>query len=216
MDGGSTDKTIDILKSYGKKIRWVSEKDHGQSHAINKGLRLCSGEVCGFLNSDDYFLLGALDCIAETFNNEQVLWVTGGYKIVDAEGNSIQSLVVAYKDILRILSSRNILLLTNYIVQPSTFWRNSLMEKTGFFDENLYYAMDYDYWLRAFQISPPRIIRKPLSAFRIHDSSKGGSQYEAQFAEEMAVLRQYTHNKILIGLHRIHNAIIIGIYKKIK
>ena len=74
MDGGSTDSTISILKKYEPDVQWISEKDNGQSHAINKGIGICSGEIIGFLNSDDYLLPGSLNAIAENFEDESVLW----------------------------------------------------------------------------------------------------------------------------------------------
>ena len=66
IDGGSTDGTTEILKSYGQKIKWISEKDKGQTDAINKGLKLSEGELLAYLNSDDIYLPGALKKVGET------------------------------------------------------------------------------------------------------------------------------------------------------
>ena len=216
MDGGSTDDTISILENFGSKIKWISEKDRGQSHAINKGIDISSGEILGFINSDDYILPGALNLIAETFKDEHVYWVTGDYKIVDSNGIQIQSTISFYKRVLRMISSKKLLLITNYIIQPSTFWRKSLNQKIGGFDESLRYVMDYDFWIKAFNIATPKIIRKPLSAFRIHKLSKGGSQYKKQFEEELMVCKKYSRNWLLIIFHSIHNQLILFVYKIIK
>ena len=216
VDGGSTDETLNILKSYSTKIRWISKKDHGQSEAINKGLRLTSGEICGYLNSDDLLLPGSIEIIAQKFIDKNVMWVTGDYQIVNTDGNQIQSAIVIYKRFLRLFSSRTMLSLVNYIIQPSTFWRRELIEKIGNFDESLFYVMDYDFWMRAFQVQPPLVIKKELSAFRIHSQSKGGKQFIKQFNEEMQVQRRYTKNGIILYLHWLHNQIIINIYKMIK
>lgn len=216
MDGGSTDATISILKKYEPHIIWFSEEDNGQSHAINKGIKICSGEIIAFLNSDDYSLPGSLSTVAENFEDEDVLWLTGDYKIIDTDDKPIQSFVEKYKRCLRNFSSKNMLLITNFIVQPSTFWRKSLTNKIGFFDESLKFVMDYDYWIRAYQYSTPKILTKPLSAFRIHKNSKGGSRFKEQFDEEYTVSKVYTRNRILHGLHFIHNLLIVFSYKLIK
>lgn len=216
MDGGSTDNTIDILKKFDSSIKWISEKDKGQTHAINKGMELVSGEILGFLNSDDYLLPNTLKIIAENFDDEDILWLTGDYVIVDTNEKLIQSFVVRYKRFLRKISSKNLLLITNYIIQPSTFWRKSLSEQIGLFDESLKFVMDYDYWLRAFDISKPKIIDEPLSAFRIHKNSKGGSEFIRQFQEEYLVSQKYTHNKLIRLLHKIHNELIVFVYRLIK
>ena len=82
MDGGSTDNTLEILKSFSGQITWFSEKDQGQSHAINKGLRQSTGDICGYLNSDDVLLPGALQSIIAAFKSEDSLWVTGDYQVL--------------------------------------------------------------------------------------------------------------------------------------
>jgi glycosyltransferase involved in cell wall biosynthesis len=216
VDGGSTDETIKILEGYSGTIRWISEKDHGQTDAINKGLRLTNGDICGYLNSDDQLLPGAIDKVVQVFTKTDALWVSGDYKIVDSNNKYIQPFIVQFKKILRLFSSRTILSLTNYIVQPSTYWRRELIEKIGYFDETLAYVMDYDYWMRAIQIQKPIIIHSELSLFRIHNESKGGSQFVKQFKDEIQIVKKYSKNPIIISLHWILNQMIVIIYKLIK
>ncbi len=216
MDGGSTDTTIPIIKKYEPGVKWFSEKDTGQSNAINKGIRISSGDIIGFLNSDDYLLPGSLNAVAEIFEDENVLWLTGDYRIIDSDEKPIQSFDVKYKHFLRNFSSRNLLLITNFMIQPSTFWRKSFSNQIGNFNESLKFVMDYDYWIRAFQYSTPKILNKPLSAFRIHKNSKGGSRYKEQFDEEYSVCKSYTENRILRRLHLLHNLFNVFSYKLIK
>lgn len=216
MDGGSTDSTIEILKKYEPDVKWVAESDKGQTNAINKGIKVTSGEIIGYLNSDDFLLPDSLFSIADGFDDEEVLWLTGDYIIIDSDGKPIQSAIVKYKQLLRKFSSIKLLLITNYIIQPSTFWRKSFSNQIGEFDESLKYVMDYDYWIRAYKLSRPKIIHEPLSSFRIHKQSKGGSQYERQFEEEYRVSKRYTRNKILKISHKIHNFFIVLFYKLIK
>ena len=216
IDGGSTDETIDILKSYQGKIKYISEKDHGQANAINKGLALSSGEILGFLNSDDFLFPDAIQTVVDTFSRSTKLWVSGDYWIVDSQNKRIQWAVILYKKILRLFSSKAMFLFVDYIIQPSTYWKRKLYEKVGQFDESLSFVMDYDYWLRAFEFSTVKIIQKPLSCFRIHNQSKGGVRYVEQFAEEIQILRKYKINKFIILLHSIHNKMITSLYKVMK
>ena len=132
MDGGSTDDTVDILKSYGKKFTWVSKKDKGQTDAINKGIKKSTGDIICYLNSDDVFLPNTLNTVAEYFmQNPEAMWVTGDYFIIDADGNKIQSFVAEYKKWLRQNPSKQRLSIANYIIQPSTFWRKELTQEIG-------------------------------------------------------------------------------------
>lgn len=216
MDGGSTDETIEILRSYGDKIRWISEKDHGQSDAINTGFSLTSGEILAFINSDDYYLPGALKLVAEEYKRSGRQWLTGDYTIINQDGVEIQTFITLYKRFWRRFGSLNVLSVLNYVIQPSTFWSRELWLKTGQLDISLRYAFDYDLWMRAFQNSPPAIIHQPLSAFRIHKSSKGGTGYQKQFDEELQVLQRYRSNQTIFQLHRFHNMLIKLIYKIIK
>ncbi len=92
LDGGSTDKTLEILAAYGNRIRWLSQPDQGQIDAINRGLRAATGDIVGWLNSDDYLLPEALKRIANAFTvNESVQWVYGDCIIVDREGREIRN-----------------------------------------------------------------------------------------------------------------------------
>jgi len=216
MDGGSTDSTVSILKKYDSVLIWFSEKDNGQADAINKGLRISTGEIIGFLNSDDFLLPNSLNLISEHFHDANTLWLTGDYIIVDSNDKPIHSFIVGYKRLLRKFSSKNLLLITNFIVQPSTFWRKTLSTQIGCFDESLKFVMDYDYWLRAYNLSKPKIIEEPISGFRIHKQSKGGSQYKNQFREEYLICKRHTKNPLLKLFHKIHNELIVFSYNLIK
>lgn len=217
IDGGSTDNTIEILKRYGNRIFWISEKDRGQTHAINKGLALAKGNIIAYLNSDDYYLDNTLQLIVDAFTtHENALWVTGDYVIVDEAGKKVQNAIGKYKYFFRNMLSFNLLLVLNPIIQPSTFLSRTLVDKIGLFNESLHYVMDYEYWLKAMKIQQPIIVRNSLSAFRIHKKSKGGSQYRKQFEEELAIARVFHKNQFLLFLHLLHNKIIYFVYSIIK
>lgn len=217
IDGGSTDGTLEVLQSYGNRIFWVSEKDRGQTHAINKGIAMTKGEIVAYLNSDDYYLDNTLEKIQKVFYyNPNVQWVSGDYIIVDEVGFPIQSAVAAYKNFWRSRLSFSVLSILNPVIQPSTFLRKSFLVQIGTFNEELRYTMDYDYWMRAIQVSAPLILKDKLSAFRIHGNSKGGSQYRQQFAEELKVAKRYQKKTLQIFLHKWHNFLIELVYRIIK
>jgi glycosyltransferase involved in cell wall biosynthesis len=217
MDGGSTDETVSVLKEYGEKISWVSKKDNGQTDAINQGMKKAKGEIVAYINSDDVYLPNTFFTVAEYFmQHPKTMWATGDYFIIDAEGRKIQSYVAWYKTMLRQQPTFSKLSVANYIIQPSTFWRRSVYKEVGMFDESLRYCMDYDFWMRLIQKHPLAVIKNHFSLFRIHSLSKGGSQYEKQFAEEHTVLLRYTKNPVLLVLHKLHAFLVIMIYKGIK
>jgi glycosyltransferase involved in cell wall biosynthesis len=216
IDGGSTDGTIPILEANEQHLQWISAVDNGQSDAINKGLRMASGEVMGFLNSDDLYAPGALLAVGEYFLiNPEAQWVTGRCRIINAEGREIRKLITLYKLFWLRVNWQPVLQVLNYISQPATFWRRAAMECTGYLDEDLHYAMEYDYWLRLSRNYPLRIIWKHLACFRIHPESKAGSSVNAQFDSELAIARRHVASHSLIALHRLHRALAIGGYRRI-
>ena len=217
IDGGSTDDTLDILKSYGERIRWISEEDRGQAHAINKGMQKMSADIVTFINSDDLYLPDVLSRVACYFSEHpEAMWVTGDYSIIDQAGNVIQSYVARYKKMLRKRPTFQRLSVANCIAQPSTFWRSELIAEVGFFEESYRYCFDYDFWLRAVKKYPPHIMDDRISLFRIHRDSKGGAEFSKQFEEEHEVLRRHTSNKLLLGLHRLHATLIVFAYRMLK
>lgn len=213
IDGGSTDETLGVLRRYGERIRWVSERDRGQSHALNKGLALATGEVLAFLNSDDCYRPGALLAVGRRFAQDQRIgWLTGKCGIIDPHGQATRGAITCYKNLWLALRSRTVLHVVNYISQPATFWRRRLWEQAGAFDERLHYTMDYDYWLRLGRQTPLGVIDRYLADFRVHPGSKGGTGVVRQFAEELATARRYTRSPLLLGLHALHARAIVGAY----
>lgn len=219
IDGGSTDGTVDVLKHYSgnPQFKWVSEHDAGQADAINKGLAMATGDIIAYLNSDDYYLPNTFASVVEFFDShKKAMWVTGDYRIVDEKGKCIQLPVVWYKSFFRLFPSYVSLCITNFIAQPSTFWKYRAFRSIGLFDTKLSYVLDYDYWMRMIKKYPLSVIRRSLSAFRIHKASKGGHLYREQFKEENVVMQKYVSSRIMVKLHLLHNAIIVKIYSLIK
>ena len=172
IDGGSTDNTVDIIKKYEKQITyWVSEKDNGQSHAINKGFENATGEIFGWLNSDDLYMPGTLKFIAEKFqtNPNHILF---GDCIHFKEESGIQSWGSQVTNLFNKYSLKHF----DFIIQPSTFWTKQIWILNGVLNENIEYAFDWEWFLRAeskgIAFSP---IDKVLSMYRIHSNHKSGT-----------------------------------------
>src|SRR5512136_2069559 len=99
IDGGSTDGSVELLKSLGDRVRWLSEPDHGQADAVNKGIRMATGEIIGWLNSDDLYLPGALKAVADYFRDHpECLWVYGRCSIIDDSGKKRWNWITQYKN----------------------------------------------------------------------------------------------------------------------
>ena len=218
MDGGSSDGTLSVLENYSGKVTWISEADKGQTHAINKGLRRATGSIVGYLNADDLLLPGTLKTVADTFMNDpQTWWVTGKCRIVDEENNEIRRPITVYKNTLLGSHSFSLLLMTNYISQPATFWRREALESAGYLDENLHYVMDYEYWLRLYSGRPPVFIPEYLAVFKIHRNSKTTStgHKDIYVAEEKIVVQRYARSRFQMFLHNAHRSLMTFAYSVI-
>lgn len=214
VDGGSSDETVNLLKQFGNKIQWISEKDRGQSHAINKGLARCTGDICGFLNADDLYEAGALRRVGGYFSEHpEGVWMTGRCRIIDSDDREIRRPITAYKNFWLRLGSYRVLNVLNYISQPATFWRRRLMDEEGFFREDLFYGMDYDFWLRIGKKHPLGTIPRYLASFRVHASSKTGATAFRQFDELWEIVKCHCESRFLLGLHRWHQRVENLIYQ---
>jgi glycosyltransferase involved in cell wall biosynthesis len=181
IDGGSNDGTIDIIKKYEDQLSyWISEKDNGQSHAINKGLKLATGDIVNWLNSDDWLEPNAINKIVNYFEkNEEIDIVFGNCNIVYPENDVSLYTAVPFNPID--FSSRI------SVHQPSTFWRMELMNKIGSVDESLHYCMDYDLWAKMLFTNKSGMLNEVLANFRRYPESKT-SHYEKVFFDYRKVI----------------------------
>lgn len=229
IDGGSTDNTVKVLKKFGTQLEWISEKDAGQTAAINKGIRKLADTIkkdtepfeyiFAYINSDDYYLPGAFKTVVNEFEKDQEKsWLVGEYTIESVSHNLFHNILVkTWKTFLKLVYSKNLLLILNPIAQPSTFIKWKALKKNGIFNEKLRYVMDYEYWLRLqSKYGNPIFLSKCLSCFRIHEASKGGSQFKKQFKEQYDIARRFTKNTFLLALHKLHNWFTIQMYSIMK
>ena len=192
LDGGSTDETTRILKAYGDRVRWTSKADGGQIEALNHGLDAATGDVVGWLNSDDMLLPGALQKVAEGFaQNPQAVWLHGDCVIVDRHDNEIRQWVSKYKRYRARRYTRSKLLSSNFISQMTVFWKRSAMQKVGLLDSSLPLAFDYDYWLRLARVADPLYVPSPIAAFRWYTTSKSGGNLRRQCQEDERIARRH-------------------------
>ena len=214
LDAASTDGTLEILQHYGERVRWFSQPDKGQVDAINRGLSMATGAVVGWLNSDDYFLPGALQRIASTFAaSDTVQWVHGDCIIVDRKGNEVRKWIAAYKRYQSKHYSRNRLLASNFISQMTVFWRRDLIKKVGLLDESLPLAFDYEYWLRLANVSAPVYIDAPQAAFRWYTTSKSGGNVREQCKEDELIAARYGIGGMSVWSKRLQNWLRIVAYR---
>jgi glycosyltransferase involved in cell wall biosynthesis len=215
IDGGSTDGTVEVLRQYSDRLRWVSEKDKGQSDAINKGFKIATGDVLAVLNSDDIYEPGTLAKVGGFFaRHPEAKWVTGKCYTIDRSGRATRPLITLYKNFWLHMNFSHALFVLNFISQPATFWRRELTQQIGGFNESLFYTMDYEYWLRISKVARLFILHSYLASFRYYPDSKSGSTTGAQFEEQYRVARESTSSTALLKIHRLHNLITVFFYRR--
>ena len=191
IDGGSKDNSVSIIKKYEDRITgWLSEKDNGQSDAINKGFKMCTGEIVSWLGSDDLYTPGTLFKInelfltlpttvgvihgnSEIFNSDEIIRLDKGYEVWS---------------IARQLAGMT-------FPQPSSFIRKSALEQSGILNPSFHFGMDYDLFSRLIMVSDFKYIDIQFSRYRLHDESKSTIAI-AKFIEEWIII----FNSICEGL----------------
>jgi glycosyltransferase involved in cell wall biosynthesis len=190
VDGGSTDRSLDIIDRYRMDIsRVIHEKDEGPADAINKGLHAAAGDLLAWLNSDDLYFPGALKrVVGEMSRHPGKALCFGHCPIVDEAGREIRRGITLFKELFYPVSSRFAVQSINYVSQPATFFRRRAFEAAGPLRTDLVAAWDYDLLLRLWrQGGAVRVPSPPLAAFRWHESSISGSSFALQFKEDWEV-----------------------------
>jgi glycosyltransferase involved in cell wall biosynthesis len=218
IDGGSNDNSVEIIRKYEKHLAyWVSEKDNGQSDAINKGFRKVTGEIICWLNSDDILIDGALHNVVNCFrDNKELDLVNGNLLLIDENS--------------KILSGHFILKQKNwyakrgiyYVSQPSMFWKRRVFDTVGLLREDFHASMDREFLIRIFKNNfKIGHLEKILAAFRMHSTSKSSAGWENRdYLRDLKVLRNLYGNgyggkpKFLYKLIYGSEKLIKGIYLK--
>jgi glycosyltransferase involved in cell wall biosynthesis len=213
VDGWSTDNSVDIIKRYesmlqqrdwpincqGINFRWLSEKDKGQTDALAKGFRMAEGKIFAWLNSDDTYLPGALQAVADHFRaSHETALLYGDAHYCDTKGTVIGRYRTETFDF-------NKLAWFNFICQPSTFFRKDAFEAVGGLDQTLQFAMDYDLWIRIGRRFPCHYLPQFFSSYRLHETSKTVRD-ETLFENSEESLRVATKHYGWAPLTRVYNS----------
>ena len=211
VDGASGDGSQKIIKKYEDKLAWwVSEPDHGQAEAINKGMAHANGTITAWLNSDDYYLPGAIAAAVAALNAAPGTGLVYGEVLaVDGAGQKINTL--RYKD-----WNLQDLMRFNIIGQPAVFFRKEIFDRAGRLDTHYHCMLDHQLWLRIAELAPIHYVPELWAAARFHAAAKNIAQ-APEFGREaylvadwmrdqpgLADLYQRDRAKILAGVHRLN------------
>lgn len=199
IDGASTDNTMEVVERYRDKIDIViSERDKGQTDAINKGFKLAKGELVGWINSDDMLYPYCVEEIVKLYkqNPDGVIFYGSKIDVVDSENNHLKFYVNK-------MESRERLLRKNYDVsQPGSFYRKDILEKVNYLDESIYYCMDLDLFLKLLNFGDIYSIDdKPLAKFRKWEETKtatGRSKFIKNIRERLYFHGAKLYNKSIL------------------
>jgi glycosyltransferase involved in cell wall biosynthesis len=187
VDGGSTDATLDVLRGYGDRLRWISEPDGGQADAINKGVRMTSAPIVGWLNADDRYAPGAIARAVRAFGEvPDAGLVYGRAEFVDRAGRPIAPPVeVEPFDLGRLINR------LDFIVQPSAFFCRAAFDAVGGLDTGLRYCLDYDLWIRLALRYPVIHVPEILARVRVYAETKTASGGLERLDEIERMIRRY-------------------------
>jgi glycosyltransferase involved in cell wall biosynthesis len=184
IDGGSTDNTTDILRNY-PHLKWISEKDNGQAAALKKGLAIATGEIIGWINSDDYYEKEIFGQVIKCFQDPETKWAIGNLTYFyqqTGETISDRSPIISYKKLLRD---------PDKVRQQPTFFRKYFLEHAGNWNQDYFMVLDFDLWVRLAKLSHPKMVDSNWAYFRIHEFQKTSlGNAKRQLNEIMRVLRR--------------------------
>lgn len=202
IDGGSTDNTLAILEKYQDFFAYyVSEKDRGQSHAINKGLAKATGEYVAWMNSDDCYLSNALNLVSQKLATQKVdfIYSNKGYSGSEISDSNLDISQMESLQISRLIRS---FLGWKYVIpSQSALISKNLLKQVGPLDESLHYCMDIDWFIRISFKRPDYVcLDKPISFYRIHSEAKTSSNKGLLLNESIEVAKK--NSKDLSGIEK--------------
>jgi glycosyltransferase involved in cell wall biosynthesis len=190
VDGGSTDATVEVLEAHERsELRWTSEPDRGQTHAVNKGIQRSSGDLLTWINGDNAYLPAAIErAVALLEARPAVDAVFGGIEIVDEHGTMRRTYIPPP------WSWRRYVFIGDYVPTETIIWRRSLLERATGLDERWEDAADYDFFLRLLHRRNVERIAQPLIRYRYHPDSKTGRDPWLAQGEHRKIRAQWARN----------------------
>lgn len=198
MDGGSTDGTLAVLERYRPWIhQLITGPDGGQSQAINRGFSLARGDILAWINSDDYYLPGALAAVLRRFGSQPELeFLVGAGDVVSLENTFLRHVPPLPMNATTMHEWK----LDRWVMQQSCFWRRELWQRVGGVDESLHLLMDYDLWFRFSKLTKAGRVDQTLAAMRYYPETKT-MRHRSRSTEEMAYV--YAKNGALSDLREL-------------
>ena len=195
IDGASTDSSVDIIKKYADRFAyWVSEKDRGQAEAINKGFARATGDVIAWLNSDDYYMQGAVSAAVKIFEeNPDVVLVYGDMLAVDEHGKTFNTLTYEQLNLEDLLCFQ-------IIGQPSVFMRRSAFQKTSGLNLDFHFLLDHLLWIHVAKHGQILHVNQIWSAARYHAAAKNRAKAAEFGSEAFRILEVAEHDKELASV----------------
>jgi len=188
MDGGSTDETASVVKDYASRLTFISEKDRGQAHAINKGFRMARGQYLAWLNSDDLYLPGMIRAAVEGFQRNPVAGaVYGEGYLIDQKGE-----VSSRFPFTEPFNLWKLVYLSDYILQQTVAFRREVLDDVGSLDEDLHYVLDWDILIRIGMKYPLEYIPAYMGCLREYAEAKTFAGGARRIREMRRMLRRYT------------------------
>ena len=168
IDGGSTDKTLSILKNY-KNLTWISEKDRGQTHALNKGLKLATGNIIGWLNADDFYENNVFEKIFKNIKKKEIDIVYGNFFYVNKKKKKLKKRISKKYFFL----PKRIISLFVCFIPSVTFFIKKEKIKNIYFDEKANFTMDKDLFANLlFKRLKVRKINYTIGNMRLHENNR--------------------------------------------
>lgn len=195
MDGGSTDETASVVRDYASRLTFVSERDRGQSHAINKGFRMARGSVLSWLNSDDTILPGSIQTGVAGFQGNPLAGALygEGYQM-DQDGRIVSRFPHTEPPNLW-----KLVYLSDYILQQTVYFRKNVLDDVGYLNEDLHYTMDWDLLIRIALKYPLEYVPQYLGCLREHPAAKTWSGGEVRAREIQRMLQTHTGSRFSPG-----------------
>lgn len=196
MDGNSNDGTQDIVQAYEGRLQLISEPDDGQSDAINKGWKRCTGDIVAWLCADDMYYPDTVESMVAAFlDKPDTMWTYGLADYVDKAGKP-----TIVRDPTYEWNYQNLFEYGNFITQPTVFMRREILNELGYVRTDLHFTMDYEIWLRVGAVYPAVFIQKPLAIVRTYPETKTSSGGIKRMGEYEYLMSHYGWEDIPEGM----------------